>query len=963
MKLKKLPQTLLAVGLLSGLAFSTYAQEVVKTAEQIAKEEAAKKEVKVQRVEVIGSNIKRTDTEGPSPVQTIKAEDILRSGASNMTELMQTIPSITSGGQDDFTSGNGFAAGTATISMRGLGSSSTLTLLNGRRMAATAAADPNAGQSTLFNINSIPMSAVERVDILNDAASAIYGSDAMAGVVNFVLKKNYNGVEMSARAAGADQGGFASQGVNLFAGFGDYEKDRYNVMMALDMSNRPSTDYTRLKGLNMAQIEKLQLAGKITDPDSSITFTPNYWQESRVNSGTPGAFITTAPLAPTKCPADQISTTWLASGAPTCVMDLSPYSNWTSQSKTANAFSRINFNLGENLTAYVELGLSRIQNNYGQGFATLSNGTSTWFDPSGVRRTFRHVMKANHPDNPLFQANANNQLRVLTSARLGDVPTSTDVVNTSNRILGALAGMHFGWDWEAGLLLNSSKRDTTVRGMIAEPTAQAALDQYRFGGTNSPELLKLISPDSMTNGKTEVNIVDMKGSTEWGQLSGGAIGIAAGTEFRQEKINIAADSNLAKGNFVGRGSTSANGSRTVGSVFAETRLPLLKSFELGAAFRYDKYSDYGSSATPKFSFKWTPHNMIALRGTVADGFRAPSLTQISESSVTSFQSIRTYRDTMRCPLLGGVNARIPGATGYDSTNECNSSSSSSSRTISSFIVANPDVQPETSKNKGLGIIFSPTASFSGTLDFYEIRRQNEVDRFSSDNILQRFFEFGESNYANVIFRGTDPETRLKTAAGVPIPGTEPIVGVKRQYLNLGETRTRGVDLELSHRTNFGEMGRLSTKFYMSFITDYSFQRDKGGPFVQYKDAGDTPKQKGRLSTNWSRGNWNVFGNMNYVSDYALPRTNSLTGERIECSPTITASADYVASVGGDCRVSSWTTFDFGATYTGINKLRISATVRNAFGRVAPFDPFYTYYNNILHNNTGRNFSINANYKF
>jgi iron complex outermembrane receptor protein len=958
MKLKKLPQTLLAVGLLSSMAFSVCAQEATKPVEK----EAVKKEV-VQKVEVIGSNIKRTDAEGPSPIQTIKAEDIIRSGAANMTELMQTIPSITSGGQNDFTSGNGFAAGTATISMRGLGSSSTLTLLNGRRMAATAAADPNAGQSTLFNINSIPMAAVEKVDFLNDAASAVYGSDAMAGVVNFVLKKEYKGFEMSARAGGADQGGFESQGVSMFGGFGDYQTNGYNMMVGIDLTNRPSTDYTHLKGLNMVPIEKLQLGGKITDPDSSITFTPNYWQESRVNSGTPGAFITSSPLAPTKCPAEQISTTWLPSGAPTCVIDLSPWLNWTSQSKSANAFSRINFNLGDNLTAYVEMGASRIENSYGQGFATLSNGTSTWFDPSGTRRTFRHVMGATHPDNPLFQANPNNQLRLLTSARLSDIQTSTGVINSSTRILGALAGTHFGWDWEAGLLLNSSKRDTTVKGMIAEPTAQAALNQYRFGGVNSPALLKLISPDSLTNGKTEVNIVDMKGSTEWGQLLGGAIGIAAGSEFRQEKISIVADNNLAKGNFVGRGSSSANGSRTVGSVFAETRLPILKSFELGAAFRYDKYSDYGSSTTPKFSFKWTPHSMVAFRGTLAEGFRAPSLTQISDSSVTSFQSIRTYRDTVRCPLVNGVNARITGATGYDNTNECNASSSSSARTISSFIVANPNVQPETSKNKGLGFIFSPTASFSGTLDFYEIRRQNEVDRFSSDNILQRFFEFGESNYANVIFRSTDPETRLKTAAGVQIPGTEPIVGVKRQYLNLGETRTRGVDLELSHRANLGDMGRFSTKFYMAFVTDYSFQRDKGGPFVQLKDTESIPKQKGRLTTNWTRGSWNLYGAVNYVGDYALPRTNSLTGQRIECSPTITANDGYGAAVGGDCRVSSWTTIDTGVTYTGFKQLRLSATIRNVLAKVAPFDPFYTYYNSTLHNNTGRNFSLNANYKF
>jgi iron complex outermembrane receptor protein len=191
----------------------------------------------------------------------IKAEDIKRSGASNMTELLQTIPAITSGGQNDFTSGNGFASGTATASLRGLGSASTLTLINGRRMAATATADPNSGQSTLYNINNIPMSAIERIEVVKDGASAVYGSDAIAGVVNIILKKEYTGFEATATETGATQGGFKNHNISLFGGWGDVETNGFNVMVGLDASKRPGTKVSKTGGLNLNAVNLGSFSG------------------------------------------------------------------------------------------------------------------------------------------------------------------------------------------------------------------------------------------------------------------------------------------------------------------------------------------------------------------------------------------------------------------------------------------------------------------------------------------------------------------------------------------------------------------------------------------------------------------------------------------------------------------------------------------------------------------------------
>ncbi|MCH7342483.1 TonB-dependent receptor [Pelomonas sp. CA6] len=930
---------------------------------------------KIERVEVTGSSIKRVDSETASPLQVLKAEDIARSGATSLAELIQMLPSVSGGGQADGTSSS-FSDGVSTISMRGLGSASTLTLINGRRMAAAATANPNAGQSTLYNLNNIPMSAIERIEVLKDGASAIYGSDAMAGVVNFILKKEYRGLEAKLTASGATQGGFRTNSANIFGGFGDIDSQGFNVMVGLDVSKRYSTGVDKLQGVSY---DEWALAtgtgGKLsnrTDPDSALVFSPNFWRET--GAGT-GSFNTSTPIPPKNgsCPAPAVySTTFLANGAPVCAMDTSVYERFQEPSKSANLFSRATFIVSPDLTATVEAAYSRLENQYtnAAGYATLGSGLSEWFDPNGNRRTFRHIMAANHPDNPLFQADPNNKLRVVTSARLGDIPRGSEVKQDDVRLVFDLSGSHFGWDWNGGILYNTSKRTETETGLIHSVTAQAALDKYRFGGNNSPELLAQISPTAISKGDTKVTMVNLKGSREFGRLAGGAIGVAAGVEFRQESIDMRPDANLDAGNFVGRGGSKATGDRRVTSVFAEAVLPVFKTFTLEAALRSDQYSDYGNSTTPKLGFKWKPLPQLAFRGTAAEGFRAPSLTQISKSAVASFQSIGTWRDAVRCPLgADGLPAKIPGATNYDTqlANECNrNASSGNSRTIAAFIVANPDLRPETSRSFTLGMVFSPIESLNGTLDVYQITRKNEVDRLSSSDVMQRFFELGDTSYKNDIIRSADPATALKDKDGNVIPGTERVALVKRKYLNLGQTRVRGIDLELSHRAALGG-GRLNTSLFLGYVHDFRMQRDKGLPMVDINDsmADELPKYKGRISSSYSLGDVTLFGAVNYVHSMGLPRYNLATGERQDCSPSYSGSPQVTAALGGDCRVASYTTVDLGVTFRPIKGLSLQATMRNAFDRAAPYTPTYDLYgwDKGLYSAAGRTLTVSASYSF
>ncbi len=165
-------------------------------------------------VTITGSNLKRADKEGTSPIQTITAQEIQQSGASNALQLLKAVPSMGVGGYNDTPDQNGFSRGVATASLRALGSTSTLILLNGRRMTPSAYANPNNGQSTLYDLNSIPISAIERIEIFKDGASAVYGSDAMAGVINFITKTGFVGGEVSTSIGANDNQEFGRRNVN-----------------------------------------------------------------------------------------------------------------------------------------------------------------------------------------------------------------------------------------------------------------------------------------------------------------------------------------------------------------------------------------------------------------------------------------------------------------------------------------------------------------------------------------------------------------------------------------------------------------------------------------------------------------------------------------------------------------------------------------------------------------------------
>ena len=252
----------------------------------------------VERIQVTGSNIKRVDSETPSPIVTITREQIRQSGTRDIAELLRNVTAASAGSQMDNTS-NSFSNGAQTVSLRGMGSASTLVLLNGRRIAPGAYADPNTGNSTVYNLNSIPVDAIERIEVLKDGPSAIYGSDAMAGVVNIILRSDYDGAEVSGSYSTNEQNLFTNYRASATVGFGSLDKNRFNVIASLEHFHR---DPVNIKELAHVPVDDLVRLGAWRTTQSANGYPANYFREGVLGNGNFATFVG----VDANCPADKI---------------------------------------------------------------------------------------------------------------------------------------------------------------------------------------------------------------------------------------------------------------------------------------------------------------------------------------------------------------------------------------------------------------------------------------------------------------------------------------------------------------------------------------------------------------------------------------------------------------------------------------------------------------------------------
>src|SRR5450830_1759955 len=410
----------------------------------------------VQKVFVTGSNIKRADKEGSSPVQTVSAKQIAATGANTVAELLRSIPAFGSGASVDGSDG-GFSNGAATASLRGLGSSSTLILLNGRRITASAYADPNQGKSAVYDLNTIPISAIERVEIFKDGASAVYGSDAIAGVVNFITKSEYTGAQLSANYSGNAKNEFNRKAVNGIFGFGDLARDRYNVFVSADVAERGSTlikdvdaiDKTRLAAIN----------GRLNPLSSNLSDQPFFYRETSAgtrrfaNSYAARADVINRLNCPTSnqitgdIVANNLLPTSTLVGRTFCNFNLNDYNEAQGAGKDYNVLSRATVQLSQDVQSFTEFGYSRSDRDYLGAPRSFQSTSPTTVFSTGAAQDFQVILPVGHPDNPFPTSRSAVGLRMNGKG-------GSDNKNETVRLVTGLKGTAGKFDWETAALYN-----------------------------------------------------------------------------------------------------------------------------------------------------------------------------------------------------------------------------------------------------------------------------------------------------------------------------------------------------------------------------------------------------------------------------------------------------------------------------------------------------------------------------
>ena len=888
----------------------------------------------MQKVEITGSSIKRTEAETISVIQTLSRKDIEQSGKTTIADVVRSISADNNGSiSGSFT--NGFAGSASGVSLRGLSVSSTLVLINGRRTAPYGFGDD--GQRSFVDLNSIPLDAVDRIDILKDGASAIYGSDAIAGVVNIILRQNYVGKTISANVARTGQGDGTTKSISGAIGFGDLATDKYNVFATIDAKQQNAIEQnSRDKWLGQADARpwggRDQRAGFTTSGNGGGS---SFLGTLRPLTATGAANGNIRNLPGTCAPEnlDPVGGTSHDNALGGCLWDPVDYATIQPKTENVNLFMRGTLMLGENTRAYSEVGVFKSKANT---YTTPSGLTGAGFDLVNARVNNtgtgpdQLIIPANHPD---------NFLRVPARPRWVDAsrPRTTDLETTVTRVLAGVKGTVGSWDYDTGLMYAESKTDRVQNGYYRSSALRTAFNNgtFRIGQNvvNKPEVLALVSPTLENSGVTKSTSLDFKATRELWQLPAGAVGIAIGAEYRKEKTNSEATPFTDTNDIAGLGYSASKGDRNVTAIYTEMAVPLLSTLEMQLALRSDDYSDYGRSTTPKVGFKFTPTSQIALRGTYAEGFRAPSAAENGDSAVAAFTNISN--DPIRCPVT-------------KLTADC------STQSVGAITIGNKNIQPETSKSYSLGMVIEPIKNVSLSLDLWQIVRKGEINGSDPGAVVDNPAGYPDAQ----IVRG-------EATSNFPnLPG--PILMVKAPYLNAGETKTSGVDMDLRARYNLGTAGKLNGGVTVTYMKEFT-RTNADGTVLEFAGThgdinlsgnGGTPKTKVRLSAGWENGPFQLNGNVNYVS--SISNTNEVGGDCLD------TDENGVALMG--CRVAAFTTVDMFGKWTLSKNLELVASISNLFDKMAPLD-VQTYgrinYNPSLHQSgaVGRLFSLGARYTF
>ncbi|WP_332853253.1 TonB-dependent receptor plug domain-containing protein [Duganella sp. S19_KUP01_CR8] len=913
-------------------------------------QQAAEAEPKLQRVEITGSSIKRTDNEASASVQILNRDDIERTGEHTVLGILRS-SSATSTSIDSATASSGsFATGSSGVSMRGLGKVSTLILVNGRRIASYGLAD--GAQQNFTNLDAIASEAVERIEILKDGASAIYGSDAIAGVVNIILRKDYEGGRVSVNYTTAD--GFQdsrSRNASAIYGYGDIDKQGFNTYVTFE--GYKSDGFTIGELRNKYPTWNRQTPGRSTwDAKSTYSPTGNYFLSS------------TNIVAAKGCPADQIDP-----ADKLCKWDALPYSGLATNAKRYAAVSNTHFKIGANIDANLEITNAGASNDYIVTPFSSNNGgtttaTSVWYNAVAGKM----VGPFSYPKLPVGNNGNPYTFPVEYRARLLDTGDGFNFNRTESdqtRVMLALNGTIGEFDWKSAAGYMDSAATKATRAVSAKGYTDAIVNNtYKFGQKNDTALLESMFPVRTTKGKSKISFFDATVSGAVAQLPAGPLSIAVGTDLRRESYEMSSSDNVLNGELVGVFGLQVKDTVSHYAVFTEATIPVVKKVELSAALRADKTSGNEAHISPKVGLKYNVTDALLLRGTASGGFRAPNIVEsgngLGRSSVAT-----NVVDPRRCPIASDLNNLVQNsktASAVDKQQANTYRNFDCLSSLPSFVKSNPDLKPETSRSYTLGMVFEPVKNWTLALDYYNIERKDEIGTRSVGDVLKNEAALPAGQLIRVDNTATDNEFLAlvkKYAPGTTttFQGIGKLGLVYNPYVNSGKTRASGFDFDLTGRIKIANVGDLRLKMegtyalnYQSFVVaDNAYGMNAAGNY----DIGARLRTKLRASM--KVGAFDHGATLNYTSGYSL---NS--DDTPDYCITNKVAPENMAACN---RVRSTTTVDYNLAYTGIKNVKLSLFINNLLNQDSPINyrDGYAVAGNPLP--LFRTFGVNAAYTF
>jgi iron complex outermembrane receptor protein len=895
----------LAGFLLAPIAGTAFAQNAPASQDQSQAAPSQGNAKQLQTITVTGSALPRVDTETPSPVTVITAQDIARTGFTNISDVVRAVSADNSGSiPNSFYAG--FAAGSSGVALRGLTVNSTLVLIDGKRAASYPLVDD--GIRSFVDLNTIPLAAVERIEVLKDGASSIYGSDAIAGVVNIILKPSYQGVEGTAEIGNSQHGGGFHKHATLVGGIGDLNTDHYNAYGSVEWEqDQPiplrdrsypfnSANYTGIGG------NDLRWGNPANNQGSTVgTVAP---------AGTLAGGSATGPFQPLgPCAAGMQAVTVPGAGPNTgtyCAQDQQKQYGYAQQySNRVGVYGRFTYKFNDTTKAYASLSYDENK--------TVINGTPAQIQSGVPNNTNNIELPPGNPSNPFPGQYA------LINYAFGDIPGGSITDDHNLRAVLDLQGTFGDWNYEASVVGNHQSLDYSNFGLLSYQGLLTAIanGSYSFvnPSSNSAAVRNLVAPPYKVTDHADMDVFDFSVNRQLFDLPGGAAGFAGGVQFRHE-AQLQQPLNPG-GIYQGLGATFITGSRNVSGIYGEFDAPLLESLEADVSGRFDHYPGVGNNFSPKIGLKWKPLDWVALRATYSKGFRAPQFGESAGSYSAGF--------TNNSVAGLGAPASFLDAHG-------NSAYVSNPYAIELGSTGNPHLKPEKSQSFTFGVVVQPTSWLNASVDYYNIKKSNVIVPANPGPALANYFATGTvlPGYT-MLFDTPDP-----LHPGAPL---RPIF-VGADYVNGNWMKTTGVDLDLQAHFAFSNGIKYISELQGTQI--FQWKQDVGGQIQSYVGTQGPYGLSSGAGTPRTRANW---ANTIEYGPFSLTATVYFTSHLYESTEDQTNNpfcADAMAADGGplanNCTMASFTYGNLVGSYQLNDHITFTASVDNVTDRKPPLDP-------------------------